>query len=423
MFRDIARNAFIAFGVMIGATLTCRNAFAVDKAQVLPKQVNYLSVRFGIVDHLSETYGASGGINFRGEALSKNFDIKNMREFASDEIKVKLDRLEKTLKGMGNSDLATQLNMGTLKFDVDPRIRYTAPVYAHGVTERFTLGIAFPFINYKTNIQMSQVGSNIPQVKQELKAIAENSKELRDGLNELDKSMVERFSKEVADRGYKPIRNRDDSFLGDVQVVGLYHLVRQPRENLVVRTGVILPTGPEDDPDDLTDLENQHQLAIGAGVVNDYSLSNRWTLGSGMYMIARLPDRSTQRVAENENESLPGPERKENLERDLGDSISVNGNIRYQVNDYFEATAGLEAGTRGPDSYSGTRGWDYQVLAKNSYQAWNKSIFALEYSTVTGFVKGRDPIPFTISYDFSDIFAGTNIERQQVHEFSLKMYF
>jgi len=422
MFRDQLRVATITVCAWLSLTFSA-NCHAVDKAQVLPKRVNYASVRFGVMDKLGEVYGASGGIGLRGDAFSQSFDMNKIRKFATPEIKTELDRLTKTLNTFGNSEIANQLNLGTLQFDVDPTVRYTAPIYARGITERFTLGLALPVINYKAQINVAQVGSNVPQIKRELQAVTANSEELARGLNRLDESLVTTFNQIVQDRGYKPIRSREESFLGDIQMVGLYHLVKQSRENAVLKVGLVLPTGPEDDPDDLTDLNNQHQFAVGAGVINDYSFISRWTIGSGVYFLSRIPDRSTRRVPESEEDSLPKANRKERLDRDLGDSLSANANIRYQFNDYFEATAGFETGTKSPDQYSGQKGWDYALLSKNTYQTWNKTLFALEYSTVAGFIGGRDPIPFTVSYDFSDIFAGTNIERQQMHELGIKLYF
>lgn len=420
MFRAQRTKAIAALCVLFAS----HYSQAIDKAQVLPKNVNFLSLRMGIADHLGEMYGNGGGISYRGDNHSQEIDMAKIKKFAKDDLKADLEKLVKVLNTFGNSKMADQLSLGTLQFDVDPTVRYTAPIYGRGITERFTMGIAFPIINYKADIGIRQVGSNVPQIKKELEAVTDQSEELKKGLNRLDESLVETFQKTVADRGYKPVKSREDTFLGDIQIVGFYHLIKESRENMILKTGLILPSGPEDDADDLTDLPNQHQTAIGTGVVNDINIYGRWTWGLGAYFLARLPDRASKRVPRSEEDSLPDAERKESdLDRDLGDSLTGTTNIQYQINDYFGFSAGYEIGTKSPDQYQGSNDWDYSILSKNTYQSWNKSMFALEYSTVAGFIGGRDPIPFTISYDFSDIFAGTNIERQQIHEVGLRLYF
>jgi hypothetical protein len=420
MFRAHTTKAIIALGVLI----VSYNCNAIEKAQVLPKNVNYLSVRMGIADHLGESFGSGGGIAYRGDNLSQEINMTKIKKFAKDDLKADLEKLVSVLNTFGNSKMADKLSLGTLKFEVDPTVRYTAPIYGRGITERFTLGIAFPIINYKADISIKQVGSNIPQIKKELEAVSSQSEELKKGLDRLDESLVQTFQKTVNERGYKTVQSREDTFLGDIQVVGLYHLIKESRENMILKTGLILPTGPQDDPDDLSDLPNQHQTSIGTGVINDINIYGRWTWGLGAYFLARLPDKVAKRVPMSEDDSLPDSDRKESgLDRDLGDSLTATTNLQYQVNDYFQLAAGYEIGTKSPDQYVGNNDWDYSILSKNTYQSWNKSMFALEYSTVSGFIGGRDPIPFTISYDFSDIFAGTNIERQQVHEVGLRLYF
>ncbi len=414
----------ICEGVLVVSALTIgTQAFAIDKAQVLPKGVNYGSVRLGMMDRMGEIFGPSGGISFRGDALSQEFDLPKIKKFADPSMSEKLDKLTKTLDTFGSGGLASQLSLGTLQFQVDPNINYYAPVYARGVTENLTLGIAFPIVNYKVDVGIRQVNSNVQKVKKEMQPLIDQSAELRAGFKDLEQSLVTRFDEMRMKAGYKPVRSRDDTFLGDVQLVAFYQVVKDFRNSLVLRGGVILPTGPEDDPDDLADLDNQHQGAVGAGGIFDRSLGGRWTWGTGLYFLARIPDHSPQRVPKSEDDALPGADRKETLDRDLGDTATATTNIRYQVSDYIEAAVGYEAGTKGPDRFSGSHDWEYQLLSKNSYQTWNKAVVALEYSTVTGFKNGADPIPFSISYDFSDTFSGVNIERQQVHEVGLKMFF
>jgi hypothetical protein len=120
---------------------------------------------------------------------------------------------------------------------------------------------------------------------------------------------------------------------------------------------------------------------------------------------------------------IPDASRKEELDRDLGDVTTTGVNARYTLSDSWEIGTGLEFGFKGADRYSGSRGWNYDLVSRDSSSQWQKAQAALEFSTTNWYLNGSFPIPLSIAYEYGDIISGTNVERQVCHEISLKGYF
>lgn len=414
VFLKIMRNLSLGILVVSG------QAKAIDKAAVLPKGVYHSSFRAGLISEIGERYGTGGTLNNLGDNLSKNFDLKEIMAVTSPEKRAKINDLVNTLNQFGESKIGDQVNLGTLRFSIDPSVQFYAPVLAYGLTERFTIGIAVPVVNFKSHVSVFQTSSNIPQIKAQVPGV---DTKLTDGLNELNQNLVTAFGEALQTRGFKALHDHDDSYIGDIQLVGLYQVYKGHPFSTVLKGLIVLPTGPQDDPDDLGDLPALHQGALGLGVIQDYHIAPKWTVGAGFNYLMKIPDRIEKRVPLNGDDALPDISQKEMLNRDLGDTATASINARVELTDSLEAGVGYEWGVKGADYYQGSRSYDYTLLSRDTHSTWQRMEAELEYSTVKDFLGGKSDLPWGISYEFSDTVAGTNIEHQRVHELGLKMYF
>ncbi len=396
---------------------------AVERAAVLPKGVHYATLRTAQVNQVSQKFDSSGMLKNQGDFYTVNMDLPKLMSFLKPDKKAELQKLVDVLNQSGRSELGEKMNLGQLKVEIQPDLKYTAPVFARGLTERFTLGVAFPVIQYSIDLKLSQLGSNIPQLQQEMRSLAEASPELEAGLNTVAQDLVGSLHQVVAEKGYRKLQSRKDTFLGDIQIVGLYQFLKTDRWSSVVKSTVILPTGPRDDPDDLTDVTSQHQTGLGATLIQDYLVLSKTTVGLSAGYLARLPDQAEKRVPLNEGDILPDADRKETLQRDLGDTVTLGFGASHKLSDEFELSAGYEVGQKAADRYQGGRGYNYDLLSRNSSQSWQKVMAGLEYSTVTGFLRKLNSVPYGVAYDYSDLIAGRNIEKMQIHEVSFKLFF
>lgn len=394
--------------------------FGVDRALVLPKGVNHLGFRYGNINALGDRYFNDGQVYNTADRYSQALDLEKILKVAAPETKLRIQDLINTLNQMAGYDMGSQLHPGTLRFEAEANIQYYAPVYARGITNRWTLGIGIPIVQYRSNLRVKQSESNFEYFKQQFGGL---NPAIYDGLVEFEQGVIKAFYETLETNGYEKPTSHQQSFIGDIQILSMHQIAKTKRFSTLLEAVLQLPTGPKDDPDNFLDLSNFHQTGIGVGLIQDFFIAKTWSLTGSASYFARLPDQSEKRVPLDEDDVLPGPESKETVHRDLGDTITLQLNTQYEWNDYFATALGVESNFKGRDNYSGSSQRSYYLLSEDTQSEWHRGIVNIEYSTVKSFLKGISTIPYGIMYEFSDYFAGRNVERQQLHEIVLKMYF
>ncbi len=409
-----SRLKFTAAAALIAAS---SSAFAMDSTETLPRTVNSPQFRYGIMDGADKKFDATGSLITQIDANSMNFGHREIIALDARASQM-LAALNQASPGLGDS-----INLGTLKIDARPDVRYMAPVFARGITKKLTLAVAIPIINYTNNVELSEDGkSNAKaihdQVGTSLGAQAETA------FATLEAGVVAGLTNALRSGGYKPLVSRQESLVGDLQLHGLYKFYGNKRFSALSRTVVSLPTGKQDDPDDLMDLGTYGELALEQGLVGNLNVTNRITLAVKASYKLVAPLDSDVRVPKSSGDALPGLDRKETVLRDGGDTTTVGGSATVAVNDEFTVGSGIDLSHKQKDQLYGSHSdWDYSILENRSEQTAAKAKICVEYSTTTAYTKGRIKIPFKIAYEFANTFAGKNVLNTSVHEFALSLFF
>ncbi|HEX4925900.1 MAG TPA: hypothetical protein VFV50_17540 [Bdellovibrionales bacterium] len=388
------------------------SAGALEKAVVLPKGVSHPALRLGTITGFGDKFHSDGLLASVGDTYSKTFDSRTLTTVFP-EARALVDSLNQ----FGSYKLGDQLNLGTLKIEADPKVRFEAAVFAHGFTEHFSLAVALPVVHYSVKTSVYQTEGNLNEIAAALPA------DLRAQVSKLPLDLVNGFHSRLASAGYAAFGERSQTFMADAQLLGFYRYHQSRFWSGVVKSTLTLPTGPKDDPDDLLDLPFFGQTAFGIHFLQDMNPMRDLVIGAYAGHTIKLPDRSVKRVPRDDQDVLPEADRKEELVRDLGDVTTAGVNARYMLSDAWEAGTGLEFGFKGPDSYSGNRGYNYSLLSRNSSSEWQKLQGSLEFSTTNWFLKNEFALPVAIAYEYSDIISGFNVERQISHELTFKGYF
>lgn len=389
-----------------------------ESTETLPRNVNSPQFRYGIMDGADKKFDATGSLITQVDANSMNFGHREIIALDPQAIQM-LAALNQANPSLRMGD---RINLGTLKIDARPDVRYMAPVFARGITKKLTLAVAIPIINYTNNVEMTEYGSNV----KEIHAQAGTSLGPRgeEAFAVLEAGVVAGVTNELRKGGYKPLVSRQESLVGDLQIHGLYKLYNNKRLSALSKTIVSLPTGKQDDPDDLMDLGTYGELAIEQGLVGNLKLANRLTLAAKASYKLVAPLNSEVRVPRSTGDALPGLDRKENLLRDGGDTTTVGGAATIEINDEISVGSGIDLSHKQKDQlYGSNAGWDYSILENRSEQTAAKGKIGFEYSTTTAYTKGRSKIPFKIAYEFANTFAGKNVLNTSVHEFALSLFF
>ncbi len=395
--------------------LAALSAQAMDSAEVLPKGIDSPSVRLGSISGIGERYSSQGELQSLGDTHALAFDAKTLSK-----TEPQLKQLISVLNQFGQQALGDKLSLGYLKFKIEPTVNYYAPVYARGITERWTMALGAPVIHYTNQIALESTGSNIDAIHAQ---VGNQIPELNSAFNQLHVSLQAKAQQKLVALGYKPLGKSDETYLGDVQLASLYQFYKSDSLKLLSKSMLGLPTGPAMDPNDLASLDISGQTSLEQQVVLNYRVFSPLTLATKVYYHYNFADKVDRRVPLNADDSLPGPDQNEKINRKLGDSFGGSVSATFMLLPRLSLSAGLDAETRAADEYTGTRGYDYQSLSNSTHTTFERSKFGIAYSTIESYFKQESFLPFVASFEYSDVVSGVNMPRVTTSELWLTLFF
>lgn len=406
-------------GLCLGLSLLCAPAaMAMDSTELLPAGVNSPAFRYGIVSGIDSKYSADGSVATLNDINTVNFNSEQLKLISPE-----VTTLVNILNQFSQQKLGSQINLGTLRVETEPKVTYLAPIYARGITENLTLAVAMPIVFYENKLRLNQSNSNVGAICSQFAGLNEDLPEIKDACAQLSIKVVDATANELAKKGYKPIQDRKETVPGDFQFVSLYKAHDDGSTSVMVKNTLTLPTGQKNDPDDLADLGVFGVTALEPGVVFNYLPWRKMRLAAKASYKFVAPDKAEMRVPGTAGDILPGPETKETLSRNLGDSINLGGAANLAIGQYFSIAGGYEFTTKGKDSFSGSRGARYDLLAKDSSSIAHKIKGGVSFDTISLYQRKKNFPPLKVDYEVINTIAGKNTDRQLVNELSLTMFF
>lgn len=401
-------GALLSFGAVMPS-------FAMDATETLPVSVNSPALRYGLITGVDSKYGPGGGVQSLNDTNTIHFDSKQ------------LQKLDATLIPLFNQissgqRLGDQLDLGTLRIESKPEIRYFVPIYARGITDTFTLAAALPVLRYRNQLRLVQSASNAAQVCGQIGG--SGTPEVQDACNQISRiKMTDVVAGQLAARGYKPIQDRDESMVGDLQFVGLWRFFEKGPHSVLVRNTLTLPTGKKKDADDLAALGVFGETAIESQFIYNYQLTPTLRLaGKAGYRYA-VPDRVDYRVPQSEGDILPDQSSKENVTRKLGDTITLGASASWTLWTDIGFGGGYEYVSKMADRYDGTRGARYDLIGRDSDSVAHRLRGEVSYDTIDLYRRKKNFPPLKVAFEVSNTVAGKNVDRQLVNELSLTLFF
>lgn len=380
------------------------------EVETLPHGVRMSEVRFGYVSGLEHAWAKDGNLYDIGEMHSVTFDAATLAR-VNERARVFVETLDR----FGNHDLGEKIELGTLNVKTSPQIQFTAPVFAYGLNDKWTLGFGIPIIRYKNDISLSAGGSNVAFYQQQLRGF---SQQLDDALKV---DVVAEAQKVISEKGYRPLQNRDQSFIGDVQIVVNHRLSDLGYWRFLHQMTLCLPTGPKEDPDDLMAINVFGRTTISNMIIAAKNISRKITFLPFAGVDVPLPDRVLKRVPKNEDDNLPDQSQRQEVARWLGPSANVGGEIRWAFANRWETKTDLEATSKMQDRFNGQGRTD--LLEKNTSSNVVRVKGGLGYSTVDDYRLGKSVVPTRVALEIADTVYGQNIERQLRTEVSATLFF
>jgi len=410
--RSNAKLLWLVAGFMAFASAS--PSLAMDSTEVLPESINSPSVRMGVVSGIGMKFLSNGDLMSLGDLNTIEFNVSNLRQFEP-----RVNELVAVLNQFGSQRLGDQLSLGVLRVDTTPEVRYLAPVYARGLTKQWTVGFGLPIIQYKNRIRLQQSGSNLNAIRAE---VGNASTDLNQAFDQLSVDLAVVAQDQLVKKGYKPLTDRDESQIGDLQLVSLVQMNKEEKFSTQLKTLLSVPTGQGDDPDDLADLGAYGYTAIENQLLGNYYVTHKLQAAAKFGYRYTLPDRVVRRVPINESDSLPGPESKQTVNRRTGDAIFGGGSVTYSFSQELDVGLGWEFTRKGADAYTGTVPLRYDLIDGRDSSS-DRVRFGISYSSIESFFTGKAILPSIIAYEFSDNISGVNVERMAIHEVWLQLFF
>lgn len=400
-------KSLVVAGLMLMCAQLLVDVSYADDASVLPKGVFRAEVDAEFFFPTDERFGPGGKVENVAVDFNRSLNSSVFSALAA------LDRLVGGKASLGDSVVSFKYELTSLTFNLQ-----------YGLTDRVTLGVKIPYwwgMN-KVKAQLNSgpgssanVGLNpgpgpaiIPLARGGVPLTTEDVQQLLGpGL------------RGIPGFGFKRFETWSGDGLGDMEAGGRYQYFRTENVRLAFTGGVRFPTGRVDDPDNLTDLGfGRGAYALLFRLNNDYILSSLWqpkpdSSGRGELVLNGtfrytlwLPDKQVKRVPSDVNNPLTT--NKEEVSRDIGDGIQFEVSAKYTLLQGLNVSGLYLYGFKLEDKVSGTMGFAYNSLEKETALTEQIYEFRVSYSTVPLYRAKRFLFPLTASISYANRFAGSN---------------
>lgn len=223
--------------------------------------------------------------------------------------------------------------------------------------------------------------------------------------------------------GYKRFGTWKGNIIGDTEIGAKYQIYNKGSWRLALAGGVRLPTGHEDDPDNLTDLASgDGQTDILLRLYADYIGIKNLLLNATVYYDVQLPDRQELRVPARVDKPLTA--NKENVHRNLGDVVELLLTGCYSFTPEISSAVTYRYSTKAKDHISGNKGFAYSSLEEETDATSHMVLVSLGYSFVQKYLDKKFPVPIYTNITYRNRFAGTNnVTKSQYVSLNLGAYF
>ncbi|MCC6277398.1 MAG: transporter [Oligoflexia bacterium] len=389
-----------------------------ESTTVLPQGVWSPEINIGMVSGLEDRFNSNGLVE---SATAKyHIDLSGSRiGRLYPEVKTLVSALNTVSPGLGDA-----LTRGGLDFEASPFIQYFGPSLSYGLSKNISIGFGVPVFAVQNDVRIAVKGpSNLNSAAGLVNQIDPELDEAFRKVTEMAAAVDEAVQQLLVSRGYQRVRNLKYSALGDVQVSGVFAYYHRPQWRLAIRPFVILPTGRADDPDDLVDIATGGQTAVGVYSIHDYIPHRKWTISTSIGYQVPLPDRSDVRVPIDNQDVLPAANRKETVERQLGNTIFLEAGVKHEINKEFALTGYYGFTQKDPDRFSGEHDWNYSLLSRDTGSEAHSVKGSVEFSTINWFREKIYDFPFIVGYSFSTNLMAKNTPVATINQLYMRLFF
>jgi len=221
---------------------------------------------------------------------------------------------------------------------------------------------------------------------------------------------------------YKPIESVTTSGFQDPEFYLRWLAYQGDGKRLILTPGIRLGMSENDDPDNFLDV----RLYNGSDdIMMRFDYSQRLMPA----LDAQLTYRHTWQLMDHrraralaEGESLVSANRKERMERDLGDVDEVMLEARYR-HDAWRYRVRLSYQNKKQDNWTSPSGQDVRGLEQDTDRIYQHYWLGLTWNGVSAWRDGAMPLPLIIAFDYRDVYKGKNVLKSKDYYLTLTVMF
>jgi hypothetical protein len=420
----IRKTVIVILSVAFYMLLT--TASHADDADVLPKGVSKVTLKSQFYFPVDKRFDDDGNTEDVAEDFNADLNSNVFPALAAIEA------------GFGMP--AGSATLGETEVDFEYRFVELDFYYFYGLTKRVTVGIHVPYWWNKTKVKKAELNTTNATVGKTAigtgvgaplaplagpfpDTVPLTTEDVQDLIgNGLDTNGD--GNADIPGLGFDRFETWDDSDFSDIEIGARYQYLKTNDWRLASTGAVRFPTGDTDDPDNLQDF------AFGEGVYallfdlnNDYVGIKNLVLNATFRYELRLPDKKEIRVPENTDQVLIPPENKEQVDRDLGDTIEVETSASYEFLKGSSFLLLYQYGYRFKDDIDGDKGLNYNAAEDETNIEEHIFKAGISYSTIPLYQEKKFPVPLEAFVLYRNRFAGKNALKSQYISFGLSVFF
>jgi len=411
------QKRFISIGLLFGCLsflLPVHSKAFADDAKVLPKHVWRVQL-ISTMSYIEDKFDSSGTSVSLGSGYSQTINAQFLAA-----LKPQAQNLVKSLNQV-SPGLGDHLDIADLGMNIETNIMANRFVMEYGLTDRLSVGVILPVVHAEVSVKANS--STTDQFNQTLNSVPAP---YRSALLAMQSATTVAALNQTLqnDLGYDSgLNSWSGSGIGDLELGAKYNYYRSFPFQLTAKTGVRVPTGRTDDPNNLFDVGfGDGQFDVGIFNYADYqALSNLYFTWETGYT-AQLPHSTIFRVPVINGVQISGVKAK--LDQDLGDIVEtgLEANLAFLKTMY--GSVKYHFWHKFSDSYSGEpSGVPTSAMEANTAETLHEGIFRIGLSTLPLRKSDRNVVPLDVSLFYNLPIAGENIAQVQTAGLQLKSYF
>jgi len=409
LFLHLVRASVILFLLMP------INSQAFETAKTLPQGVRNLNIRTVNTQIESKTDGSGNALPL-AEPLKQDLTFEKIAHGDSP-IKAKQLKAFLLINGFNEGQ-----SVGTFAADLNGSLNVTAPIFAYGWTDDFSIAIAVPYYQAATSINVGfKANSTGQEFLNSLASPQNNQAGLAHEAGIKLNNAVSELNVQLDENGYGKLEDWQDSGIGDITLATKQRLINRPAFALATANGLVLPTGRVDDLDLLQDIGfGDGQTDFFSQWIFEQTLPSKINFAQHAKYTVQLPDSKNVRYVE-EDEVIAV--RSGVTRFKLGDKIDAGLSMTWTPDSGFVSGIGYNYFKKFGDIYRELPEYSKLILERDTVQTSHVAEFGIGYSTLPAYLRGDFAAPFEVKLSYLKQLRSANLPVTDLAQFDMNLFF